>query len=486
MASLEELNRVRLQKIEALKKAGMEPYPAAVPRDFDLREARDKFSEYEKTGKTYSVTGRIMAQRGQGAIIFLVLDDGSGTFQAVIKKDVMAAEIFDLLINNIDVGDIISVTGTFMTTQRGEQSILAKEWKMAAKSLSPLPEKWHGLADPDAKFRERYLDFIMEPESRELFYRKATYWDAIRQYMKSQRFLEVETPTLETTTGGAEARPFVTHHNDYDMDVFLRISVGELWQKRLLAAGFPRTYEIGRIYRNEGSSPEHAQEFTNMEMYAAYMTFDEGIKFTEDMIRKVTERTFGTMTFSIKGNKVDMSREWRFIDYVDKIQEVTGINVLEASVADMESKLRELCVEYDGDNRERLTDTLWKYCRRQIVGPAWLVNVPKLVSPLSKANPKDPNTTLRVQLILGGVEVTNGFAELNDPIDQRQRFEEQKKMIEGGDAEAMMPDWDFVEMLEHAMPPAFGFGWGCDRYFAILSGKTLRETHLFPLMRPKK
>lgn len=463
----------------------MDPYPVSVPRDHCLNDARLKFTEYEKSQQIVNLAGRIMAIRGQGAILFVVLDDGKNTLQAVFKKDILDQKLFSLFAEAVDIGDVISVTGTAFKTQKGEESILVTSWTMASKSLLPLPEKWHGITDPDERLRKRYLDFIMDAESRELFKKKARFWETVRRILKEEGFLEVETPTLEVTTGGAEARPFRTHHNDYDMDVFLRISVGELWQKRLLAAGFPRTYEIGRTYRNEGTSPEHAQEFTNLEFYCSYMDFDGGIAFTEKMLKEVAKEAFGTLEFEVKGSKIDLSGAWPRIDYVDTVEKMTGVNVLTATEKEMEAKLKELGVEYDGLNRERLTDTLWKYCRKQIAGPSWLVGHPKLVSPLAKADPKDPRKTLRVQLIVGGSEMTNGFAELNDPVDQRERFDVQKKLIAGGDDEAMMPDEEFVEMLEHAMPPAFGFGTG-DRLFATLAGKPLRETQMFPLMRPKK
>lgn len=482
---MDELRTTRLAKLELLKKAGMEAYPAKVPRDHCLKDAKANFAEYEKSQKVVNLAGRIMAIRAAGAITFVVLDDGKAKFQAVIKKDVLKPELFELFTTAVDIGDIISVTGTCFTTQRGEQSILVTSWTMASKSLLPLPEKWHGLTDIDEKFRKRYLDFIMDPQTRDIFYKKSKFWDKTREILKKEGFLEVETPTLETTTGGAEATPFATHHNDYDLPVYLRISVGELWQKRLLAAGFPRTFEIGRIYRNEGTSPEHAQEFTSMELYTSYMSFEEGVSFTEKLIKEVAQYAFDTLQFEVKGSKVDLSPEWPRIDYVEVVKKMTGIDVLQATEKEMEVKLNELKVKYDGVNRERLTDTLWKYCRKQIVGPAWLINVPKLVSPLSKANPANPATTLRAQMILGGSEMTNGFAELNDPIDQHERFDLQNKLIEKGDTEAMMPDWEFVEMLEHAMPPAFGFAYG-DRLFAVLAGKPLRETQLFPLMKPKK
>ncbi len=485
MASLSELRETRLKKLELIKKAGMNPYPVSVPRTFCLADARKSFEVYEKNQETVHLSGRIMAIRGQGAILFYVLDDGRDTFQAVVKKDVLESKLFELMTSAVDIGDIVSVSGTFFKTQKGEQSILVKAWTIASKSLLPLPEKWHGLVDPDEKLRKRYLDFIMDKELRELFHKKAAYWDEVRKFLKNEGFLEVETPTLEVTTGGAEARPFTTHHNDYDMDVYLRISVGELWQKRLLAAGFPRTFEIGRLYRNEGTSPEHAQEFTNLEFYSSYMSFEEGVAFTEKMIKKVVYNTFGTYVFETKMGKVDLSPDsWPRLDYAETVEKMTGLNIFTAKDKDMENKLRELKVEYDGMNRERLTDTLWKYCRKQIVGPAWLINHPKLVSPLSKANPENPDKTLRAQLLIAGAEMTNGFAELNDPIDQRQRFDVQRKLIAKGDKEAMMPDEEFVEMLEHGMPPAFGFGSG-DRLFATLVGKPLRETQMFPLMRPK-
>ena len=485
MASIEELRTGRLQKLHRLQEVGMNPYPAHVPRDYPLDIVRDEFDGLVAEGKEYSIAGRIMAIRGQGAILFVVLDDGTAKFQVVFKKDTVPENLFSLFVECVDIGDFISTTGTFFTTERGEQSMLVSSWTMATKSLLPLPEKWHGLTDDDERFRKRYLDMTMNPELRDIFYLKAKFWEATRKYLIDKGFLEVETPTLEVTTGGAEARPFQSHHNDFDMSVYLRISVGELWQKRLLAAGFPKTFEIGRVYRNEGTSPEHLQEFTNMEFYAAYMDYKHGIEFTELMIKTVVEEVFGKLTFETRGHSFDLSGTWKQISYVDTIKEMTGIDVLLSTDDEMKDKLSELKVKYEGLNRERLTDTLWKYCRKQIAGPAWLVDVPKLVSPLSKAKPENGMLTERVQLILAGAECTNGFSELNDPVDQRERFEVQKKLIEAGDDEAMMPDMEFVEMLEHGMPPAFGFAYG-ERLFAFLVDKPLRETQLFPLMRPKE
>ncbi len=484
MASLEELKTIRLEKLELLKRAGMNAYPSKVPRTFCLKDARLSFDEYVKGNKEVSLAGRIMAIRGQGAILFIVLYDGKGKFQAVLKKDEIDAKLFKLFIDAVDIGDFISVTGKFFNTERGEQSLLVKWWTMATKALLPLPEKWHGIKDDDERYRKRYLDILMNEELRDLFVKKAKFWDITRAFLKEKGFLEVETPTLEVTTGGAEATPFKTHHNDYDLDVYLRISVGELWQKRLMAAGFPKTFEIGRIYRNEGTSPEHLQEFTSMEFYWSFADFDEGVSMSEEMIKRVVKEVFGKTKFSTRGFDFDLSGSWSRIDYVETVEKMTGINVLKSSEKEMVKKLKELKVDYDGENRERLTDNLWKYCRKKIAGPAWLINHPKLVSPLSKINPNNPELTLRAQLILAGSEMTNGFSELNDPLEQQNRFDVQKKLLEKGDTVAMMPDHEFVEMLEHGMPPAFGFAYG-DRLFAFLADKPVRELQMFPLMRPK-
>jgi len=484
MASLEEIREARLKKLEKLRSQNINPYPAKVPRDFAVAEFKKDFESLEKSGREVSLAGRVMNVRGQGAILFVVLFDGTEKIQAIFKKDEMDEAAFSLFVDTADIGDFISISGKAMKSKTDEESLFVSSWLMATKSLLPLPEKWAGLQDVDERYRKRYLDLLNNQELRDLLYKKAKFWDATRTFLKKEGFLEVETPTLEVTTGGAEAEPFKTHLNDLDLDVYLRISVGELWQKRLMAAGFPRTFEIGRVYRNEGTSPDHAQEFTGLEFYASFMDYTEGITFAESLIKYVVKETFGKLDFETRGHKFSLEGEWPKISYVQIVKEKTGIDVLTASVEDMEDKLKELGVTYEGKNKERLTDTLWKYCRKQISGPVWLVDVPKLVSPLSKSKVDNSEVTERAQLILAGSEMTNSFSELNDPIDQRERFEVQKKLIEGGDKEAMMADWEFVEMLEHGMPPTFGFAYG-DRLFSFLADKPLRELQTFPLMRPK-
>lgn len=481
MTSLEEIRSARLAKLELLKQKGINPYPAATHRDYSNAEATAAFEE----GKAVTLAGRIMSLRAQGKVTFFDFDDGTARFQALLKKDEpLPAEDFELFEQAFDIGDFVEVTGTLFLTKQNQKTVLATSVRMLSKSLLPLPEKWHGLQDTEERFRKRYLDILSNPEHKELFVKKAKFWDVTRQFLKDEGFLEVETPTLEVTTGGAEARPFKTHHNDFDLDVFLRISVGELWQKRLMAAGFEKTFEIGKIYRNEGSSPEHLQEFTNMEFYWAYADYKMGMDLVRRLYIKIAEEVFGRTLFTTRGHTFDLKDDWPEVDYMDEIRRQTGLDLTEASAQEIQDKLDELDVKYDGTTLERLTDSLWKYCRKNISGPAFLVNHPLLIAPMAKAN-SDGRTVQRFQPILAGSEVGNGYSELNDPLEQKERFDEQQKLIERGDEEAMMPDHEFVEMLEHGMPPTCGFGFG-ERLFAFLSDLPLRETQLFPLMRPRE
>ncbi len=483
MASLEEIRQARLDKLGILKSNGIDPYPAKVPRDFPIDFLKKNFDAEVKTDSRVSIAGRVMAIRGQGAILFAVIFDGTDRIQAIIKKDALSEEVFNLFVDTVDIGDFISITGKPALSKTGEQSIMMDSWLMASKSLLPLPEKWHGITDADERYRKRYLDFLMNDELRDLVVKKAKFWDATREFMKNNGFLEVETPTLETTTGGAEATPFKTHHNDYDLAVYLRISIGELWQKRLMAGGFPKTFEIGRAYRNEGTSQEHSQEFTNMEFYWSFADYNDGMKLVREMYIEIAKEVFGKTEFTSRGFTFDLADEWTEIDYSEEIKRQTSIDINSATEKDMAQKLSVLGVKYEGENKERLIDTLWKYCRKNIKGPAFLVNHPTLVAPLAKSVP-GMKTVQMFQPIIAGSEVGRGYSELNDPIDQKNRFEEQQKLIDKGDTEAMMADMEFVEMLEHGMPPTCGFGFG-ERLFAILVDKPLRELQAFPLMRPK-
>src|SRR3989338_9613768 len=323
-AGIEEIRRERLKKLALLKESGRDPYPSKVPRDCSLGEVRARFAEYEREKKALAIVGRVMAIRGQGAIQFIVLNDGDGTFQVVLKRDVMGEASMELFAATADIGDFVGFFGELMKTQRGEESLLAQSWSMAAKSLLPLPEKWHGLQDEEEKLRLRYLDLLLDPELRELFVKKSKFWNTIRSFMIAEGFLEVETPVLENMTGGADARPFKTHHNALDMDVYLRISAGELWQKRLMVAGFNKVFEIGRIFRNEGMSHEHAQDYTQLEFYEAFKDYEAGMKMIADLYRTIADNVYGTRVFSIKGVTIDLDKEWEMYDFCALMQESYG------------------------------------------------------------------------------------------------------------------------------------------------------------------
>jgi lysyl-tRNA synthetase class 2 len=484
MASIEEIRNIRLAKKAVLESKGFSCYEATTARDISLQDLRVGFDVFLEKKSQHTVAGRVLAIRGQGAIYFVSLYDGTDTFQMVLHSGDTPEDIIKLFGETVDIGDFVEFSGTVFTTKKGEPSILVETWKMLTKSLLPLPDKWNGLQDDDERYRKRYLDILSNTENRDMFIKKAHFWRVMRNFLEERGFMAVETPTLELTTGGAETTPFETKHLDYDLDVYLRISVGELWQKRLMAAGFPKTYEIGRVFRNEGSSPNHLQEFTNCEFYWAYADYRMGMELVRDMYRTIAEEVFGTTVFETRGHRFDMAEDWAEISYVEEIQKQTGLNILEASENDLKAKLAELQVKYDGVTRERMIDSLWKYCRKHISGPAFVINYPDFMQPLAKRSKTNPHIVEQFQVLLGGAELGKGYSELNDPIDQRERFEHQQSLTKKGDKEAMMADYEFVEMLEHGMPPTCGFGAG-ERLFAFLVDKPIREVTLFPLMRPK-
>ncbi len=473
----------RKNKLDMLKDKGIVAYPSYSERTYMINDVLTHFDVLEKEKKTVTVCGRLRSKRTHGNLSFADIEDGSGRMQVAVSKKELIGD-YKIFVKLIDASDFVQVSGNVFVTQAGQQTIMAKEVKLLTKSLRNLPTDYFGLKDENERFRKRYADLAVNADLRAVFMRRAKFWRVMRQFMESKEFIEVETPTIELTTGGAEARPFATHHNDFDLPVFLRISIGELWQKRLMAGGFEKTFEIGRAFRNEGSSPNHLQEFTNMEFYWAYADYNDGMKLVQELYREIAREVYGKTIFTARGLTFDLADEWLKIDYVDEIVAQTGVNVLEASPAELREALERLHVKYEGDNKERLTDSLWKYCRQRIAGPAFLVNHPIIMAPLSKRCADRPDRAEKFQVIIGGAEVGNGYSELNDPIDQRKRFEEQKALIEGGDEEAMMPDWDFVEMLEYGMPPTCGFGAG-ERLFAFFEDQTLREVTLFPLMKPK-
>lgn len=476
----------RIEKLNELKKLKVDPYPAKSEKNYSISNIIDNFGDFEKKQSELKIAGRIRSLRSHGNLTFLNIQDESGSVQVAISKKDIGDESYKLFIKYIDVGDFIEITGSCFITHRGENSLLTKSWKLLTKALRPLPDKWHGIKDEEDRFRKRYLDILFNSEVKEMVEKRSKFWSATRQFLVSNGFLEVDTPILEATTGGADARPFITHHNALDMDVYLRISCGELWQKKLMVAGFEKIFEIGRVFRNEGMDADHLQDYSQMEFYWAYADYEKGMSLVEEMYKFIAQETFGTLKFKIRGFDVDFGKEWEKYDYVETVKKYTGVDILKASEKEIKYKLDELGVEYEkkGFNITRAIDNLWKHCRKQIAGPGFLVGTPIAVSPLAKADSERSGVSQRFQPIIAGSEMGNGYSELNDPIDQKNRFMEQQALRDAGDDEAQMYDKDFVEALEYGMPPTCGFGFS-ERLFSFLMDKSGREAQIFPLMKPK-
>lgn len=473
----------RIQKSQQLSQQGHLVYPATSKRTHHIAEVLTQFTTLDKTA--VSINGRLRSWREHGKLTFAHIEDATGTMQVVFSADTLG-EFYDQSFKLFDVGDIVEITGTAFLTKRAEQSLLVSELRMLTKALQPLPDKWHGLQDEELRYRERYVDMLMRPELRQLFVQKSIFWNSIRQFLLAENFLEVETPVLESTPGGADAEPFTTHHNALDIDLYLRISMGELWQKRLMVGGFEKTFEIGRQFRNEGISPEHLQDYTQMEFYWAYANYEAGMELVERLYKTCILKTFGKLQFTIHGFDINLDQSWPRIDYTTVVREYTKADILQDSDEVLVQHCNQLQIKLpeEGTNRARLVDALWKYCRKQIAGPVFLMNHPVTVSPLAKRMITNPELVERYQVIIAGSELGNGYTELNDPQDQRSRFEEQAALRAAGDAEAQMHDEDFVRALEYGMPPTTGFGVS-ERLFSFLVDKPIRECVMFPLLRPK-
>ena len=480
MGREEEIIKEREKKISELRKEGINPYA----HRFDKKDSV-KGCLKAKSGTNVKTAGRVMTKREIGKIVFSDLQDFSGKIQIVLQDKETSAKNFNFFCKYIDIGDIIGIEGKIIKTKTGQQSILVKKPTLLTKSLLPLPSKWHGFQDKEEKYRKRYLDLIMDPEVKEVFNKKYVFWKSIRDFMEGEGFIEVETPVLENTPGGADANPFITHHNALDIDVYLRISMGELWQKRLMVAGYEKTFEIGRQFRNEGMGPEHLQDYSQMEFYWAYADYKQGMKLVEQMYKSVAKKVLGTLKFESHGFKIDMGKKWGTYDYEKTIKKYTKVNIYSVSEEEVKKKLKELKLEYDPVlDKWKLIDVLWKYCRKKLAGPGFLINQPVEVSPLAKRKERDGKKVERFQVIIAGSEIGNGYSELNDPLDQEKRFEEQAKKREQGDKEAQMHDKEFVEALKYGMPPTCGFGVS-ERFFSFLVNKPIRDCILFPLMRPE-
>jgi lysyl-tRNA synthetase class 2 len=486
MATLKELRDERLRKLEELKKLGINPYPAESRRTHTLSEISDTFTELES--KEVSVVGRVTGIRKFGKIAFVVIRDQSGQLQLFLGQDKVAgldagkSQLgFDQL-PLLDSGDFVEAHGPVIKTQTGEVSVEVHELRLLTKSLRPMPLPQEGFTNKEERLRRRYVDMNVNLDVRDRFVRRSKFWQATRDFLNQNSFTEVNIPVLEHTTGGADATPFVTHMDALDQDFYLRIS-HELPLKRLLGAGFEKVYDIGPRFRNENYSDEHLPEHLAMEWYWAYADWRDGMKFMTDMYRYVLQNTFGTLQFKLGEFDVDLSKDWQELDYVEAIQTRYGLNPLDCTLEAVKAALKENKLEVEQtENKARGIDKLWKHIRKDIVGPTWLINTPTFISPLSKTNSDRPETVQRFQPIVAGSEIGNGFSELNDPLDQLNRFIEQQKMRDAGDDEAMMLDIDYVEMLEYGMPPACGWGYS-ERVFWVFEGVTAREGVPFPQLR---
>ena len=480
---LEDYRNERLRKLNEIRERGIDPYPAKSHRNSKIADVVNHFDE--KQGQEVCVVGRIVAIRSFGKLVFLKLRDYTGEVQVFMKavneagpEGTFGAKEVKLL----DVGDFVEAAGTVDKTQTGEISVFCNHVRLLTKSLRPLPEKF---TNKEERYRRRYVDMNVNPEVRERLVRRSKFWKATRDFMNSHGFIEVNIPVLEHTTGGADAEPFVTHMNALDEDFYLRIS-HELPLKRLLGGGFEKVYDIGPRFRNEGVDDEHLPEHIAFEAYAAYEDYEDGMKFYEEMIKYVCMETWGTLKFNVGGFEIDLDCEWPRLKYADLLREKYDVDVFNPDREQLIRILKENGVETNYDVSEaRLIDHVWKLIRKTSAGPYWVIEEPLSLSPLAKKSPENPLVTERFHPIIAGTEMGNGFSELNDPLDQLERFKEQQAARDAGDTEAQMLDMDFVEMLEYGMPPACGWG-NSERNFWLLEGVPGREAVPFPTMKSKE
>lgn len=484
MATLKELRDVRIQKLQSLKDLGVDPYPAKSYKNIDNGKIKSDFESLE--GKEVIVAGRAFSIRSHGKLAFIDIKDPSGKVQLYIKEenlqnaDYQNSELKFSDLHLLDMGDFVEGKGIVTKTQRGEVSVEATQVRILTKSLRPLPDSWDGLKDKETRLRRRYLDTNINDDVFQRFVRRAKYWEAHREFFKSKGFLEINIPVLENVPGGADAKPFTTHMDAIDEDFYLRISQ-ELYLKRLIGGGYTKVYEIGPRFRNEGFSNEHLPEHMAMEFYWAYADWEDGMKFIEEMFKYVAQKVWGTLQFEMRGFKVDLSKKWERIDYTQIIKERFGIDIFKTTLEEVNAILKENKSKPE-NNLNRGIDQLWKLIRKTIPGPAFMINEPKFLSTLAKSNPKNPELTERFHPLIAGSELGNAFSELNDPLDQYQRFLEQQQLRDSGDAEAQFMDIDFVEMLEYGMPPTFGYGHS-ERNFWFFENVTPTEGVPFPPMK---
>lgn len=490
MATLKDYRNERLRKLDELKALGVNAYPATADRSHALAQILNEFTQLEN--QTVRVVGRIMSIRKFGKIAFVVIRDMSGTLQLFLRagsvqslqpeRSQLGMEQLPLL----DSGDFVEAYGTVIKTQTGEVSVQVQQLRLLTKALRPLPSMQDGFTNKEERLRRRYVDTNANAEVFNRFLRRSTFWQSTRDFLRSEQFVEINVPVLELTAGGADANPFVTHMDALDQDFYLRIS-HELPLKRLLVGGYEKVFDIGPRFRNENYSDEHLPEHIAMEWYWAYADWEKGMELTERLVRSVADNTWGTRTFTLaSGMAIDLGADgehWPRISFVEVIREHYGLDVFTATLDEVKVQLKKHNIEVEQtENRSRGIDKLWKKIRTTIEGPAFLVDIPTFLQPLAKTQAARPELTEQFNLLLGGSEVCKAYSELNDPIDQLNRFKEQQAMRDAGDEEAMMLDIDYVEALEYAMPPACGFGYS-ERLFWYLEGVTAREGVVFPQLR---
>lgn len=480
----------RIAKLERLKSASIHPHPERFDKSHQLKEC----SELAE-GQMVSTAGRIVLFRQMGSITFAHIQDFGAKMQVIFKKDIFGPETYQLIVKNLDLGDHIGVSGEIFITKTGEKSILIKEWQFLGKALLPLPEKFHGVKDQEIAYRQRYLDLIANPEVRQRFQFRSNFIRALREFYWQENFVEVETATLMHSATGASARPYHTHNNALDIDVVLRIS-HELPLKQLIVGGFEKVFELGKAFRNEGHDPSHLPEHTHLEHYAAYWNFEDNIRFTERMLNYVFERLQLPKQMQIKDRSgvehtVDWSTPWKRVDFLEMLQSDSGLEVMKYTSADeLRRDIQKQNIEFEGMQQmglSTLIDNLYKKVSRpRLVAPTILYHYPKFLQPLARVNDQDQRFVDQFQLVVNGWELVKAYSELVDPIDQRERFNEQASAKAAGDDEAMDVDEDYLTAMEHGMPPISGWGMGVDRIITLLTGQdNVRDVVLFPLMRPQ-
>ncbi|APB33604.1 lysyl-tRNA synthetase [Gloeomargarita lithophora Alchichica-D10] len=492
----DELRQQRLDKVQQWLRAGINPYPYRYERTHgtvELQKQYESLTAGEEVAVTVRVAGRVMARRVFGKLAFFTIQDEQGTIQFYLEKqriqDQMGEGAFERLKQGTDAGDIIGAEGSIKRTEKGELSLYVTHYELLTKSLLPLPDKWHGLTDVEKRYRQRYVDLIVNPEVQDIFRKRARLIQLTRRYLDERNFLEMETPVLQPEAGGADARPFITHHNTLEIDLYLRIAT-ELHLKRLVVGGFERVYELGRIFRNEGISTRHNPEFTSIELYQAYADYTDMMVLTEDLITTVTQELLGSLQVNYQGQEIDFTPPWRKVTMVDVVRETTGWDFMKFTKLTPAQTAAENCgLKNAGEYNSlgRLLNALFEaFCEATLSQPTFVLDFPVEISPLAKKHRSQPGLVERFELYMAGRELANSFSELTDPMDQRERLEQQAARKAAGDGEAQGVDEDFLTALEYGLPPTGGMGLGIDRWVMLVTdAASIREVIPFPLLKPE-